>query len=97
MTPRIERSLGLRPYLILQGAILSGGILSILVLLLIEANVARQLWLGGHAWGATTAALLDGLAVLPCILALMRLRNSEQYLPRSLPNFVSQRIYGGFD
>jgi hypothetical protein len=95
ITPRLEQWLGLRPFLILQGAILSGGTLSLLVLVLLAPNLAHQIWARGPRWGAFATGMVGALGVLSCILALLRLRKPEQYLPRQLPDFISRRIYGG--
>lgn len=95
VAPRIEQSLGLRPSLLLQAAILCGGTLSLLVLLLLGTNLARQIWLWGPHRGAIAAGLVCALGVVACFLALLRLGNPEQYLPRPLPKFLGQRIYSG--
>jgi hypothetical protein len=97
VAPRLEQWLGLRPFLILQTAILCGGTLSLLVLLLLAPNLAQQIWLSGPHWGAFAAGLVGALGVLACILALLRLPKPEQYLPRPLRKFVCQRIYSSGD
>ena len=93
LASRIERLLGLRPLLILQAAILSGGTLSLLVLLVATPNIAYQIWVWGPHWAAIGSGVLGALAVLACILALLRLRTPEQYLPKPLPQFLARRIY----
>jgi hypothetical protein len=94
VAPRLEAWLGLRPFLLLQAAILCGGTLSLLVLLLLGANLAHQIWLWGPHRGAVAGGLVCALGVMACFLALLRLRKPEQYLPKPLPKFVGQRIYG---
>lgn len=91
--PRLEQSLGLRTSLVLQGAILSGGTLSLLVILLLFPNIARMAWIFGPHWVSIVAALIGASAVIACILALLRLRSPEQYLPKPLPKFLSERIF----
>lgn len=93
IAPRLEHWLGLRPFLILQIAVLSGGMLSLLVLLFLTPNLASQIWRGGSHGCALAAALLGALGVLACILALRRLGAPKQYLPRPLPDFVGRYIY----
>lgn len=95
VAPRLEQLLSLHPFLILQGAILSGGTLSLLVLLVLAPNIAYQIWLWGPRWGAYAVGLVGALGVLSCLLALLRLRKPEQYLPSPLPTFLSRRIYSG--
>ena len=92
--PRLEESLGLRPFLLLQAAILCGGTLSVLVLLLLGTSLARQNWLLGPHRNAIFAELVCTLGVVACFLALLRLGNPEQYMPRPLPKLLGQRIYG---
>lgn len=92
--PRLERGLGMRPFLVLKGAILSGGTLSMIVLLFSATNLSIQIWRWGPRWAAVVAGIIGGLGSLACFLALLRLRNPEQYLPRPLPEFVTRRIYG---
>lgn len=92
--PRVEELLGLRPFLLLRVAILCGGMLSLLVLLILGANVARQIWLWGPHQGAIAAGLVCAVGVVACFLALLRLGNPQQYLPRPLPESLGQHIYG---
>jgi len=75
VAPRLEQGLGLRPFLMLQAAILCGGTLSLLVILLLAPNFAHQIWLSGPRWEAFAAGLVSVLGVLACFLALLRLRS----------------------
>jgi len=95
VTPRVEEWLGLRPFLILQVAIFCGGTLSLLLLLLLATSLAHLIWVSGPHWSAFAAGLVGGVGVLACVLALLRLRRPEQYLPRPLPKFITERIYSG--
>jgi len=92
LAPRVEQLLGLRSFLVLQAAILSGGTLSLLVLLVLFPNIARMIWISGPHWASILAGLIGALGVLACLLALLRLRAPEQYLPKPLPNFITQLI-----
>jgi len=93
VAPRVERLLGLRPLRILQGAILSGGTLSLLVLLVGTPNIAYQCWTYGSRRAALSCGLIGALGVLACVLALLRLRTPQQYLPKPLPDFLSRLIF----
>ena len=93
LVPQTEKLLGLRPFLILQAAIVSGGTLSLLVLLIAVPNIVYQIWAWGPHWVALASGLLGLLAVAACLLALWRLRVPQQYLPKPLPTFLTRRIY----
>lgn len=93
VAPRLEKLLGLRPLLILQAVILSGGTLSLLVLLIAVPNIAHQIWVWGSHWAALASGSLGVLALMACIPALLRLRTPQQYLPKPLPSFLARRIY----
>ncbi len=94
VAPLLENWLGLRRFLILQAAIFCGGTLSLLVWLILSPNVAHLFWVQGLHWVGLAVGLVGALGVLACMLALLRLGTPEQYLPRPLPKFLSQRIYG---
>jgi hypothetical protein len=92
LAPRVEQFLDLRSYLVLQGAILSGGTLSLLVIVLLFPNIAHMAWNFGPHWVSIVAGLAGVSAAAACILALIRLRAPEQYLPKPLPQFLAARI-----
>ena len=92
LAPRIEQMLGLRTFLILQGAILSGGTLSLLVLLLLVPNIAHMIWVFGPHWASIASCLIGTAGVVACVFALRGLRSPERYLPAPLPQFITQRI-----
>lgn len=92
LAPRMEQWLGLRQFLILQAAILCGGALSLLVLLILIPNLALQIWNWGPRWGAFAAGLVGAFGVLACLLAFFRLPRPEQYLPKPLPEFLRRRM-----
>jgi hypothetical protein len=97
VAPRIERSLGLRRWLLLQLAILLGGTLSLVVLLFSASNIAVQIWHWGPHWCVPAVAITGGLGVLACVLALSRLHKPNQYCPKPPPDFIGRRIYSRSD
>ena len=85
------RSFGIKPNLLLQSSILSGGILSCFVLL---ASFALLIYFSkDHLAIVMTCGLLGLLTSGICFRAVLRLANPECYQPKPMPQWVRNMLF----
>jgi hypothetical protein len=87
----LEMQLGLRRYLLVQTALLAGGGLSLLVLLVIFGWLAFIL--RSNSLWAVSLGIFGLAACCACLRAIFALRNPEPFHPMPLPDSIKRLIF----